>query len=243
MSDQINKNQNKSEKVMEAYYSFIGECHINNIASELESKKEELNHIQVPDTLNKWFEDFNIQRIRKEKHIFRAKQLKRISSRVAMIFLILIASLSIITMSVETMRVKVLNFFIETTEKYTSIKVGEKDSEEEILITWDSYFYPAYLPEGFKLESADQFNETKFIQFSREKEVIQFVQAPNGTDFQLDTEKGNISEVMINTTKGILVEKEDKKILFWNNNESSFYIVSDIDSQTIIDISKSLEKK
>lgn len=245
MNKQNNKNPSSSEQLMEAFYSYIGECHLENIANELNSKKEEIDQLQVPNTLNEWFKDYIEGNKKEEKKRKRRKQLRKISSRVALIFFALLVSLTILTVSVEAIRVKVLNFFTEKTEKYTSFKVDEEASKSDsVAITWDNFYYPMYLPEGFRLESAEEFNTTKIIQFTNVNgESIQFVQAPNGTDIQLDTENSNTSEVMINNATGILIQKENKNILFWSNNEMSFYIISSIDANEIIDVSKSIEKK
>ena len=158
MSEHINNN--KSEKLMEAYYKYIGECHIENIVSELEDKRDEIGQIQISESLDKWFEKYSNERKKREKQLKRKKQVKIVLFRVAVIAVLLIASLSVVTFSIEAMRVRVLNFFMETHEKYTIVRVEE---DYTLAIPWDDYYYPTYLPESFIFTILCEFNSFNFL--------------------------------------------------------------------------------
>jgi len=142
----------------------------------------------------------------------------------------------------------VFNLFMETNEKFTNVKIDEeldvaKHYVENNIILWDGYYQLSYIPDGFKIESSDRLIDTRIIQYASDKNFITFAQAPNGTEFQLDTEGSNVSEILINNRKGIISKKEDKTILFWSNEDSSFYIISGIKSEEIIKIAEKIIKK
>jgi hypothetical protein len=244
LSKQVNKNVKEIDKLMESYYSYIGSSHIDNIINDHEEKKEEIGEVQIPKSLDNWFEEYIKKAKKKDKRIRIRKSMKNISSRAAIFVLILFTSLSILTVSVEAFRVRVFNFFMETNEKFTNVRIDEElEDDENDIVLWDGYYLLSYVPEGFRIESKDILNDTRIIQYTDNNNFITFAQAPNGTEFQLDTEGSNISEVMINNNKGIFAEKENINILFWSNTESSFYIISGISSEEIIKISKKIEKK
>jgi hypothetical protein len=105
-----------------------------------------------------------------------------------------------------------------------------------------SYYYPSYLPEGYRFVEKDVFNEIRILKFNNESSEIIFGQGPNGSKFHLDTEQGKTSEILVNDEKSILVEKNDQKILFWNNTDSSFYIVSNINVNELLEIANNIKK-
>ena len=49
--------------------------------------------------------------------------------------------------------------------------------------------------------------------------------------------------MVINNRKAVLTEKEERNILFWNNEEFSFYLVSRLEAEKLQIIAESLEKK
>ena len=70
-----------------------------------------------------------------------------------------------------------------------------------------------------------------------------FNQSPNGTNFQFDSEDAEVKEIDIMGNKGVLLNKEGRTTLFWNNEEYSFYLLSTIDEKELISMAESLIKK
>jgi len=243
MSKEKNNLNKREEKLMDAYFKYIGECHVENIVKELNSKKEEISKINT-GSLDTWFQDIQSKTKVLEKQNKRIKILKKLATVAALITVVLITSLSIVTLTVEAVRVRVLNFFMETNEKYTIFRIEEVNEDTRVNIPWDSYYYPSYLPKGYLLENASSYGSTLIIEFSNtEGSQITFSQTPNGTDFNIDTEDSKLSEVMINNYKGFLIEKENKVILFWNDEYNSFSILSNDNFLELINIAKSISKK
>ena len=246
MSGQANKRHKKQEKLIAAYYNYIGEHHLDNLCNETDIRKNEIESMNIPESMDTWFIEYigNIKKKEQRKNII--KNLKKASSVAAVVLFLLLASLTIVTFSVEAIRVKVYNLLFVENDKYSSIKIIEEAevTESNIIALWQNYYYPSYIPEDFKIENINEFKKIKIVDFSNKKnEHIIFAQAPNGTSFQLDTEGSVKDKIMVNSTEGILIEKEGRNILFWNNDECGFYIASSIELKKILNIAESIKKR
>lgn len=238
MTGQVDK---KAEKIMCAYFDYIGEQHLENICSELDMQNEEIEGIQVPESMDDWFNRYMDGYRKKESRDRHIRKIRKTTSKAAIILFVLLTSMLIVTLSVDAIRTRVLNFIIESNEKYTGIRV---DDEPVVDIKWKDYYYPVYLPQGFHINETYELKNQKIIRFiNDEGQDIVFTQSVNGTEVQLDTEEGIVSEVLINGNAGILSEKPGKNILLWHNEEYSLWLNSKIDSEVLIRIAESVIKK
>jgi hypothetical protein len=240
------KKHNSSDgtnRMLEAYYECIGEAHIENIIDELNEKKDEIDKIEVPESLDKWFYDF-VEKDKKNKD--RKKLLNRIktfSRKAAVILLILISAMSALVFSVEAVRVRVLNFFMERNDKYTEVRINEETFDNLTPnLDWESYYQPNYMPESYFFESSKAIGSLKVLKYTDGENQITFTQSNTEADFQLDTENAILNEIYIDGDPGQLIIKEDKIILFWYNQEASFNIIGHVDKDEIITISESMKK-
>lgn len=243
MSRQQNRDFIKQNKLMSAFYDYVGEHHIDNICADIDRLKVEIEKVEVPESLDDWFNQYikNVKKQEKKKSM--ARKARKTSSRVAAILLILFVSLITLTLSVEAFRIQVYNLFFTDHEEYSSIRI-KQGSTGDVDIEWESYYYPTYIPEGFYVESTMDNAKMRVINYKNQKnEYIIFIQVPNGVNLDIDTEDGINKEMIVNSNKAIFVKKEGKNILFWNNDEISFYLTSDLDIQKLILIAESLEKK
>ena len=234
----------KTEKVIAAYCHYIGECHLDNISKELENKKVAIETLPYPDSMSQWFEEFIQERKKREVQARRKKLLKRISSRAAMFLIVLSAAFFFVTVSVEAFRVRVFNFFKEANDRYTSVRVVETTGVVSSILGED-YYYPLFLPDGFVLRNTEEIGQTKIMYFENSSGggYIHFIQAEIGTDFHFDTEDANVEEINICNGKGMLSEKKDRNIIFWHNEKRCFYIISDLSTDTLLDIAESIKYK
>lgn len=235
------KADNREEKILSAYYDYIGEQYVDILCKEMDDRKEEINRVKVPESLDQWFAQYISQYKRKEAAQLFFGKLKTAGTKIAAILFLLIASMFIVTISVDAIRLKVYNLLLESNEKYSSVRV---DEVPEGLADWKSYYLPAWLPEGFRVRNAKDFSNVKMIEFTNEDGLkIVFTQAINGSELQLNTEGGKQTEVLIHHQQAILSEKPGETILFWNNEESSFCLVSGLNSEVLIQIAESVKQK
>lgn len=235
------KTDNKAEKLMSAYYDYIGEQYLENLCRDMEARAEEINRVKVPDSLDQWFGQYIMQYKKKEAARRFFKKFRAVGIRTAAFLFVLVASLFIITVSVDAIRLKVYNLLLESNNKYSSVRVDENPT---VSIDWEDYYFPAWLPEGFHMEKATELRNIKIIKFTNDSDqYISFTQAINGTDIQMDTESGSQREVIVNHQMAILSEKSGESVLFWNNDESSFCLSSGLSSEILIQIAQSVKKK
>lgn len=240
MLNTSNENNERQELLNKTLFSYIGYHHVQNLSQELDSKKGEINNITISESLNKWFYKFNSDSKRKDKH---GNLFKNTIRKVAIIFLVLAISMTLLTVSVDAFRVRVFNLIIEANEKYLSIKAEEdvrdkNDSYDDI----KGYYAPSYIPEGFVLDSVENFGgSTTMIFINIKNQRILFDQSPIGTSFQIDSEDAIIDEITINDVQGIAIIKEESNKIFWSNKDFNFYISSAIEPSEMIKVAESLK--
>jgi hypothetical protein len=235
------KADDKAEKLMNAYYDYIGDQHLENICRDIEAREEEISRTKVPESLDGWFAQFITQYKQKQATRFFFNRLKIVSTKVAAVLFVLVASMLIVTLSVDAIRMKVFNLLLESNDTYSSVRVEEKT---EVSIEWEEYYFPAWLPEGFRFGFANELKNVKIIEFTNDKnQFILFSQAMNGTELQINTEDGRQTTVEVNQQPAILSEKPGENILFWNNDEFSFCLSSEMDGVILIKIAESMKKK
>lgn len=240
--NRIKEKNEQIENIMESYYRYIGYYHSENIIKELDAKSDEINQIEIPSGMEKRFEKFSKKQQRKNKLERLMKKSRNIVKYAAVFIVCILLIGTAVTCTVEAFRVKILNFFIETHEKYTTAEINE-DAKNAIPSSWRNYYYPRYLPENFVTESVEAINEKKIIQFVNGDQFILMTQSPNGTNYQIDTENAKVSEITINGQKGLIVEKGEIINIIWHNQECSFNFISNITRNELIEVIKSLEKK
>jgi len=244
MSRQQNREIEKQNILMSAFYRYIAEQHIDNICADMDSLNNEIDRIDIPETLDDWFNQY-IESINKENTRKKTKvKLKNISSRVAVILAVVFISIATLSLSVEAFRVQIYNLFSTDHNEYSNVRIREESLEDLKIPEWDNYYFPTYIPKGFYIEFTNELVDIKELKFTNGSgKFIYFSQTPNGTNVSLDTEGGEKSEVVIKDRKAILTVKEDKNILIWNNEEFSFYLSSNLEAEKLIIIAESLEKK
>ncbi len=234
--------KNKENKIIEAYYEYIGETYVDSIVDELEDKKEEIKNTTFPKKLDTWVQEYIKKEEKKENKIRLIKNIKNQSKRAAIILLIIIAGISTLIFTVEAIRVRVFNYFIERNEKYTEIRVEEENDIKTPELDWENYYQPTYMTKGYFFESSKGIGSIKVLKYSDGENQITFTQANNGTDFQLDTEDAVTENIIINGNEGFLIIKEDRSMIFWHNEEKSFTITGNIKKEEIVKIAESMEK-
>ena len=234
---------NEQENMMDSLYRYVGYRHSENVARELDEISKLAKDMEYPKELDDWFAGY-IENVKKsEKKAKRMAAAKRIANKAAMVAIVLMIGLALVTFSVDALRIGVLNFIVETTQRYTSIKVGNViDKEDEVTIPWSSYYLPEYITDGYSISRVEEFSDIRMIYYQNASgEVIEFSQSFGNYNYQIDTENTEATEVMINDTKGILVDKDGVVTLLWNNSDYTFYLTGKADKKEIIKMAESIK--
>lgn len=89
MKKQSNEEIERLEKLNQMFLYNIGYEYVKNIDRETDEILEKFKDIEMPESLNKWFLDYN-EKIEKKKRIKKVKKTAvEISKKVAVIFIII----------------------------------------------------------------------------------------------------------------------------------------------------------
>lgn len=192
--------------------------------------------------------EFSAEHEAKMKKLFEAeykrqrrKQFAKYASRAAAIFVsaVLVAGVSI--GSVEAWRVRVINFFRETTEEYTEIKFTEEPVSSYSVngITLN------YIPEGYRLvEDSSEIGKSVMLCFQnadgksitfRVKKVV-----PNSI-IRIDTEDGIVTEFEYRGHKAIKSIKDRVQILVWYDDEIKYSLNCEISEEELMKIADNID--
>lgn len=202
-------------------------------------KEEELNDIHV---FSEGFIDniMKIDRYAKYKYFsIKGKMIRGTTAIAISVFIILTISLS-----VESIRTPILNFVVETYEKYSSI-LFKKDSHNLLPMTIEENYILTDIPEGYML--IEEINLNNIREFTYMDTIGNFAIFEQYTienmDISIDTEGVEIKEVVINSYKGILYSKKGTTTIIWNNDRYGFSIYGKLNEDLIIEMAKSVRIK
>ncbi|MDW7669263.1 MAG: DUF4367 domain-containing protein [Bacillota bacterium] len=135
---------------------------------------------------------------------------------------------------------------IDTYQKYSLIShrkdIGN-NFKSKLPDEWKEYYYPTFIPDNFELITAEEFGNSKYLTFENNlDQYIKIIQSSMNFESQIDTEGATIIEIDVNGNEGMLIEKDNRLILIWNNDERIFRIQNNLDRNTILKIANNLEK-
>lgn len=235
------------EKMLEAIFEYAGACHVENIVNEMEDEDELIEKIPYPPEL-----DTQIKKIIVDHH--RKEGLKKVAKKLpkaAAIFFVVLISCALLVINVDAFRTRLLNFMIEIRDEYTSIDLRENPSKHStdndffMSVECGDAYLPEFVPEGFSITDVETLTFTKSIRYSNDKnQTILFIQySGENINLRVDTEDAKVKEILINGIEGISLEKDGYTTLVWHNNETSFYLESQIDKSLLVKMAESMKRK
>lgn len=227
------------EKTLGSLYYQVGKNNSELTAEEIRQSAHTWEEIDTR-SLDLWFEGFIRKEKRKKKNEQQIYLLKRILKFAAIILLVFALGVSTLTITSEAFRTKFFNMVIEMQEEFTDITFSEQT--ENLLEGWSNYYIPEYIPEGYDLKEANEHGSLQSMLYrnSAEQEIM-FLVAPLTGSASVDTEEAVVTNIEIQGMKGLLIEKEDRVIIVWSNNDSMFQLIG-LNKQEMIQIAESIKK-
>ena len=256
MNEHETAKKQAQEKMLETLFEYAASCHIDNLIEatthlEVSTDSELALSPEFDQKMKKIIESYN----KKDKiKNFREKTI-RFLPKAAVFLLIVIGSLTMVVASVEALRVKVINFFVNTHQKYTDVQLRENSPDQlneqiqqmipiqhQIPSDWDGYVL-GYVPQGFNVVGTEEDSTSKTINYADQNgKTIRFTQyLSNATNLRIDTENAIVEHHSIHNSKAILAEKDGRVSIVWEN-EYLFYIVGKIDKSEIKKMAESVFK-
>ncbi len=223
----------------DAYLDDLGEC--------LEQKKQELLNNDEYSMPTESFKEFKKYYRKKKKNT-----IKRVSSayfshtkRVACLIGIALIVFTSNANSIKAFRIKILDFFIEQKEKFTTIqlKLNRDSSYLGLPKEWDSWYYPKYIPDKFKVLEANKYSNFGEIIYINSKGIeVTFTFDLNDTSLVIDTEDAIIDEILIKNRPAQMITKNNYTTIVFEYEGVFFTVAGSISKRTLVEIAESIEK-
>ncbi len=192
--------------------------------------KEELDK-KIYEMINEHFDKADSNHIKKIKF-------RKLIIKVAVFVLILSSGFIIPFVTVEAFREMVINFYIEIFDTHTTFVPKEEGTSY-------SSFNVEYLPEGYIIsDESKTSNAQSQIFYDNENNIIKINIYDETTSFNIDTEKSETYDVIINNKNGYIYRKENSVILIFKFHDNSIVITSNdilIENEQLIKIAKSIK--
>lgn len=212
------------------------------VALEFENEIDEMenNLLEVPEELDHKTQSMINEMILKDRRNKYRNSLKRVAA-------LLIVCLSIFNMFAftvsEAYREKVLKFVPH--EEDGSVHLLH-ENEAELLDGWDDYWYPDYLPEGYRLVAAEKEGVTLLVFISDFDDcVIRIEQYSENAGMAFNTDGVEYRSIDINHYDGFIFvdERYDSVLLVWRTDESilQIHLSGSIDEEVAIQIAESMK--
>ncbi|MDA3733552.1 DUF4367 domain-containing protein [Niameybacter massiliensis] len=157
---------------------------------------------------------------------------------IAILIVSIVGSLS---MSVEAVRVRVIELITDVFEKFTSISYQKHEGKYGGDIQ-ESYL-PQYLPEGFEMTDQEQiFNDVHITYQNKLGEEILLRQIEiNTNNMIIDTEGTTIEKLILEDREIYYYENKGIKNLMWIQEGYQFMLSSEIEKRELIKVSLSIK--
>lgn len=128
-------------------------------------------------------------------------------------------------------------------ERYTSIETYKQIVSEEQKESLDYFYFPKYIPVGFKIVEKDELTYDSYLRFEKGNLfffISQWKNLENRTT-RIDTESSVLTEVEIDGHKGFYSEKEGRQSIYLNMGDISVNIYGNIGKKEIFKLAENLE--
>ncbi len=224
----------------------IGHEYAKSVQAETEEIRANMTDPPDLSELDTWFYEYDRKQSRKAKWQSFYGSIAASRGRVASIIIIVFLATALLTVNVDAFRIRFFNIVIELEDQFTSIYIDEGESlnpVEDLPEDWTDYYFPASLPAGYVVTTAESSISGKRIVFENEnQDTIVFNQYFDGSDHQLDTENAKTYEVDINGSSGLLIEKNGISTVHWSLEGCSLLLRSSMDKNTLLEIANNIEK-
>lgn len=132
----------------------------------------------------------------------------------------------------QTFRVQVFSMFAEDHGQYTAIGLREDEqSSFDVPAEWEGMYYPAYIPDGFEVESIDNSFGREFSVFMRNKDNpdirLIFEEMYEKGGMNIDTENAQVYYTKIHGNDAIVSLKEKFSLITWSENNRILSVMID----------------
>ena len=204
-----------------------------------------VEHPDTPDLteLDEWFQGYLEELDVESKKIIRRVKYRKIASRAAIVFVALVLSSVVVTFSVEAFRIKFFNIFIETKSDNNQLDFHVDEESYKLPESWDSYYFPSYLPDSYSLLDFQDNGEMKLLFFTDlDGKTLMFTQSESDMSILVDNEDADMEHVIINDVEAYLTNKNGFVTVSWAANGMIFTLDGEEESEEMLEIARKIKK-
>lgn len=247
MSKLTTKEKELNKKLGEVFLYEYGQEYTDKICEETDALYEEFKDLEIPDSLDTWFEGFVADQKKSKRKIQTQKRRRAVSKRVAIFLAAILAVSGSVTFGVEAFRIRFLNIFFVDNETHTDLSILEGNSSESNISKpegWNNYYYPTYLPEGYDLISHIGVEGFREVRFGSGDSNIIMRERTGETDIKsdIDTEDVEPDYLSINGSDAIYAYKEGMSSIGWLTDDTLVTLSGPIEKDEIIKIAQNVKK-
>lgn len=158
----------------------------------------------------------------------RSNLLTRIGSTVlkAAVYVFVLLGLSTaMVLSVEALRIPVLNFFVQYTDIYTSLSMEEPDTDVQVQLDDLERRLQSLISDEYILVARETDKEGYLGLYFQNASgnIIALVANPSVGTINIDTEDSNAIRMELNTYDAVFVEKDGFHIIWYNSDSQMIY--------------------
>lgn len=247
----MSKNEKDYETIIkersDSFLAYVAKAAEEEMLNEFEQWEKELSDAVVPkDTelkILKMADDFNKLHAKEQ----RRESFNKYVRIAAVVILAITTVLATLTFSVEAVRIKVFDFLFQENEEYMQVIPVETSGENERIKSllsgdWENFYYPDYLPKGYRLEEAENEGLPYMMAFVNENgDVLLFSQQPADEGMLIvDNENTEKGELTINGSPAFWTSKNNETTLVWTLNGARFTAFGKVELEELIRLAENL---
>lgn len=229
-------NDQRRQHLVEQYENVAFSLLMDNCASEdgarllmeFEKAQQSGNLPEIPAELDiKCKELIDRSFSRQERNALLTRIAKSLA-KVAVLVLVFLGLSTVTIMSVDALRIPVLNFFLVNYGRYTSIYFDKPESSTSVQDNIVNTILAAPIPAEYQLVIQRTENDGSiFMRYeANEKHYISFLIVPSSGTLDVDTEDADLTEMMINGHKAIYIRNEAHCVIWTEEDTQLVYMVS-----------------
>jgi len=136
-------------------------------------------------------------------------------------------------MSVSAVRERVIAFFVEVYEFFSTVVVK---NDPAIKAVNDRAYLITELPEGFELRRSEHFDGNVRLEYwNQEGNGFFFRQySPNAIQLTIDTENIGLEEIALKGVTGYYYGNKENGNLFWHDGDYTLWLTGDLDKEALV---------
>lgn len=209
--------------------------------AQQEIREHENQEVEIPAELDQKFLKMARAFDAKRNAEKRKKKFRHFERMVACV-LVCVISAGAITMGVsEAFRKKVFHVF--SNEKTGSMTLIN-DDERQMIGSWENYWYPSYLPNGFELIAAEEVDHFLLFKNTEKDMEVRICELESNTAISVDTDTTDNEKIMIGYHDGYLFSLKEKKSFYaiWLTDEIIIKITFEgVDKNEVLKIINNLD--